>query len=159
MTELKTRITCIQKYDLIFSFCDVDTCVEQRCNQRERERERVQIYGGALGSLNSSKNCSSPKFKNLYSLQTPTWLTHNASFHWIWLLQRLNHFFVFHWPQFNYTHCLFSISYCFTPPYYVFSDNHSLFSPRSDISFKTSFVFNHTCSSSWYSAKVKRSKI
>ena len=26
---------CIQKYNLIFLFCDVDTCVEQKCNQWE----------------------------------------------------------------------------------------------------------------------------
>ena len=31
----QTRNTCIQKYNLIFLFCDVDTCVEQKCNQKE----------------------------------------------------------------------------------------------------------------------------
>ena len=44
------RNMCIPKYNLIFLFCDIDTCVEQKCNQR------IHTYKGAIGSLNSSDN-------------------------------------------------------------------------------------------------------
>ena len=47
--------TCIQKYNLIFLFCDVDICAEQECNQREfthtEELSGVWIAAGTHKTL------------------------------------------------------------------------------------------------------------
>ena len=43
--------TCIQKYNLIFLFCDIDTCVEWKCNQREfSDMEVLSGVGTAVGT-------------------------------------------------------------------------------------------------------------
>ena len=75
-----TRNTCIQKNNLIFLFCDVDTYVEQKCNQRGfTHTEELSEVETAAGTAPAQK------FQNLYCLQTPMWPTCNASFHWLWL--------------------------------------------------------------------------
>ena len=79
-----TRNMCIKKYNLIFLFCVVDTYVEQKCNHREfTHTEELSGVWTAAGTAPAKK------ILNLYSLQTPTWCTHNASFYWLWLCPRL----------------------------------------------------------------------
>ena len=87
ISQRTTRKTCIQKYNLIFLIL----WCRHLCGAEVRSG-RVHTYGGAIGSLNSSGNFSSPKFWNLYCLQAPTWPIHSTSFHWVWLRLRLTSF-------------------------------------------------------------------
>ena len=54
----KQRVTHVYKNIILYFHSVTSTLVWSR----SAIRERVHTYGGAIGSLNSSSNCSNPKF-------------------------------------------------------------------------------------------------
>ena len=59
-------------------------------------------------------------------LSSNSHMTHMPCFFPLAMVMPMPYFHVFHWPQFTPMHCLFFISYCFTPTYCMCSDNHAV---------------------------------